>query len=141
MRLMSIFVLCLTMLLGPIAVAPVQAATPQEIAAEVRTNWARSREAYLASVQPYQGTAANATLITQYTAAVDKAGASLDNYLNLKLAGSPPDKITPAVDQLYKDLLNLKAIRNKAAGGLGTALNNALTQQNQITQTALSNMR
>jgi len=141
MRLISIFVLSLTVLLGPIAIAPVHAATPQEVAAGVRTNWAKAREAYLASVQPYQGNRANATLITQYTAALDKAGASLNNYLNLKLAGSPPDRITPAVDQLYKDLLTLKAIRNKAPGGLGSALNNALTQQNQVTQSALSNMR
>lgn len=141
MRLINTFVLCLTILLGPVVSTPAYAATPAEVAAQVRSNWANARTAYLASVQPYQ--AANASLVSQYTAALDKAGASLEQYLKLKLASpaTPAAQITSAVDQLYKDLLTLKVVRSKATGGLATALGTALTQQNQVAQTALANMR
>lgn len=117
------------------------AATPAEVADQVRTNWAKAKTAYLASVKPYTVVAANVTLINQYTAATDKAGATLEKYLSLKLAGSAPEEVTPVVDQLSKDLLAMKAIRAKATSGLGTALGTALTQQNLVTQTALANMR
>jgi hypothetical protein len=148
MRLIPTALLSTALFLGqalPVAMLTTQAvaATPAETAEQVRANWAKARETYLASVQKYNTTSANKTLITQYTAALDKTGASLENYLKLKLASpaTPADKMTPAVDQLYKDLLMLKAIRSKATGGLATTLGTALTQQNQATQTALANMR
>lgn len=148
MRLIPAALLSTAILLGqalPVAMFATEAvaATAEETAAQVRANWAKAREAYLASVQPYQGVAANATLITQYTAALDKTGVSLEKYLTLKLASpaTPAEQITPVVDQLYKDLLTLKALRSKATGGLATALANALSQENLITQNALANMR
>lgn len=148
MRLMTTSAFCLALLLAPAMPAAVMAAdavatTPAEIAAQTRANWTKAREAYLASVKPYQGVAASATLITQYTAALDKTGVSLEKYLMLKLAtpAVTAAEMTPVVDQLYKDLLLLRAVRSKATGGLATALGTALTQQNQITQNALANMR
>lgn len=146
MRFMTTFALCLALLLAPTAATTVlaaDAATPAEIAAQTRASWAKSRDAYLALVKPYQGTPADAALVTQYTAALDKTGSTLEQYLALKLASpaTPADKLTPVVDQLYKDLLVLRAIRSKATGGLATALGTALTQHNLVTQTALANMR
>lgn len=141
MRSLKIFTLCLALMLTPFMSAPTLAATAAETAAQVRANWAMTREAYLASVKPYTVVATYATIVSQYTAAMDKAGATLDNFINLKLAGSPPEKITPVLDQLSKDLLAMKAIRAKATGALGTSLGNSLSQQNQVTQAALANMR
>ncbi|MFA5083151.1 MAG: hypothetical protein WC474_11440 [Hydrogenophilaceae bacterium] len=146
MRVITTFTLSLALLLGlptvvPTLAANAVAATPAETASQVRANWAKSKEAYLASVKSYQVVAAYAKTISEYTAATDKAGATLDQYLNLKLAGSPPEQVTPVIDQLSRDLLAMKAVRAKATGGLATSLGNALSQQNQITQTALSNMR
>lgn len=143
MRILTTSALCLALLLGPAAYAPAWSADMATIATQVRSNWAQTRDAYLASVKPYAGTSANASLIGQYTTALDKTGVSLEKFLTLKMASpaTPAEQMTPAIDQLYKDLLALKAIRSKATGGLATALGNALTQQNQVAQTALANMR
>lgn len=143
MRLLTTLALCLTVLLAPFATPMAQAATPAEVATQVRTNWAKAKEGYLAAVKPHQGTAANAALITQYTAALDKAGVSLEKFIGLKLAGpaTPATSMTAAVDQLAKDLMALRVLNTKATGPLATALGTALSQHNQVAQTALANMR
>jgi hypothetical protein len=140
MRLIKAFALGLALLLGSVVSLPARADNAT-VAAQARTNWANARAAYLNSVKSYQVVAAYATIITQYTTATDKAGATLDSYLNLKLASAPLEQVTPVVDQLSKDLLAMKAVRAKATGGLATALSSALSQQNLVTQTALGNMR
>ncbi|TCJ14649.1 hypothetical protein EZJ19_09375 [Parasulfuritortus cantonensis] len=141
MRILTLLALCLTILLSPLATTPAFAATPAEIATQVRTNWANAKSAYLNAVKPYA--ANNATLISQYSAALDKAGGSLENFLTLKQQSPAPSSttMTAAVDQLAKDLLTLRGLTGKATGGLATALSSALTQQNQVAQTALANMR
>lgn len=119
------------------------AATPAETAMRVRAHWAKAKEDYLAAVQPYAAQPANATLLKQYTAALDKTGVTLEKYLALKLAtpATPPAKLTPVVDQLIKDLTALRTLRGKAKGPLANALGAALTQHNQVAQAALKNMR
>lgn len=148
MRVLTTFTLSLALLLGlPVAVPTVAvnavAATPAEIATQVRADWAKTKASYLATVKPYQDTPANTALITQYTAALDKAGGSLEKFMALKLAtpATPAATLTPAVDQLAKDLMMLRALSGKATGPLATALGSALSQQNQVAQTALANMR
>jgi hypothetical protein len=115
------------------------AASSEEVAAQVRDQWAKARVAYLASVKPH----AADPLVPQYTAALDKAGESLEKYLALKLASPAPQAtaLTPAVDQLVKDLGALRVLQGKAKGKLATALGGALAQHNLVTQTALKNMR
>lgn len=140
MRLLKSFALWLALILGS-AFSFAALADNATVAADVRTNWSNSRAAYLKSVQPYLTVSSYATLVNQYTAATDKAGATLENFLNLKLAGSPPEQVTPVVDQLSRDLLAMKSVRAKATGALGSALGNALSQQNLVTQNALANMR
>lgn len=136
----SAFCLALFLALAPVASIPVLAAsgTPAEIASQTRDNWDKARVAYLASVKPYE----NQALVAQYTLALDKAGASLERYLELKLAtpATPPAKLTPAVDRLVKDLTALRKLRGKAKGPLANVLGTALAQHNQIAQTALKNM-
>lgn len=143
MRLMSIFVLSLTVLLGPIAIAPVHAATPPEIADQVRANWAQARADYLAAIKPYKGTAEYGPLLTQYTAALNKTGNALDQYLALKLANPPatPEQLTPVVDQMIKNMSALRTLNGKASGPLVNILGTALSQHSLAAQTALKNMR
>jgi hypothetical protein len=151
MRPITISSLCLTLFLAlaPAVSSPVQAAvaatagTPAEVAQQARAKWTRSREAYLASVQPFQAQPGQAALIGQYTAALDKAGASLEHYIALKLAtpATPAAKLTPAVDRLIKDLAALRTLRGKAKGPLANVLGTALSQHNEAAQTALKNMR
>jgi hypothetical protein len=143
MRLMTTFALCLTILLGPMATAPASAATTAEVATQVRSHWANARTAYLASAQPYQSQAAYATLVSQYTAATDKVGSSLENFIKLRLASpaTPATQLTAAVDQLAKDLGALRVLSGKASGPLVNVLGTALSQQSAVTQTALANMR
>jgi hypothetical protein len=115
------------------------AASSTDVAAQVRAQWAEARVAYLASVKPHTAD----PLVAQYTKALDKAGKSLDKYLELKSASPAPKAtaLTPAVDQLVKDLGALRVLQGKAKGKLATALGAALAQHNQVTQTALKNMR
>jgi hypothetical protein len=153
MRQMTIPACCLGILLaGAPFVAAAQttttttttvAATPAETAALVRARWTKARLDYLAAVKPFQANAANATLVGQFTTALDKTGVTLEKYLGLKLAtpATPAAQLTPVVDQLIKDLTALRAVRSKATGALATALGAALTQHNEIAQTALKNMR
>lgn len=149
MRLIKTFALCLTLLLVPTTPYPVMAAevaaaaTPAETAMQLRTQWAKTKADYLASVQPYESQPASATLVKQYSVALDKAGASLENYIALKLAtpATATAKMTPAVDQLIKDLAALRKLRAKAKGPVANVLGAALTQHNEITQAALKNMR
>ncbi len=145
----STLYLSLFLALSPVAplsvlTAPTaSAATPADTAKQVRDNWAKTRQAYLDSVQPYAGQPAHAALIKQYTEALDKTGAALENYLNLKLAtpAAPAAKLTPAVDLLIKSLTALRSLRGKATGPLVNVLGSALGQQNEVAQTALKNMR
>lgn len=146
MRLAATLVLSLALSvpLMPLAVPSARAATaatPADVAQQARANWAQTRAALLEAVKPYQ--AKDAALIGQYTAALDKAGASLENYLALKLASppTPANKLTPAVDRLIKDLTELRKLRGKAKGSLANVLGDALTKHNEIAQTALKNMR
>lgn len=143
MRLMKIFALCLAFLLSPLASTQAVAATPAEIAAQVREQWAKNREAYLASVQPYAGQAAYASQVQNFTAALDKAGAALENYLTLKLASppTPAAQLTPAVDQLTKDMGALRVLYRNTTGPLVNVLGTALSQHSATTQTALKNMQ
>lgn len=158
MRPMTISACCLGILLAALpALAPAQATadptadptaiaaatTPAETATRVRLHWAKAKQDYLAAVQPYAAQPANAALLKQYTAALDKTGLTLEKYLALKLAtpATPPAKLTPVVDQLIKDLTALRTLRAKAKGPLANALGAALTQHNQVAQAALKNMR
>lgn len=140
MRLLTTLALCLTVLLAPFAAL---AATPAETAAQIRSDWAKAKQAYLASVQPYASQPANATLVAQYTAALDKTGATLEKYIALKLTtpAPPATTVTPVVDQLIKDLAALRTLNGKATGPLVNVLGNALSQHSLTTQTALKNMR
>lgn len=143
MRLMKIFALCLAFLLSPLASTQAVAATPAEIAAQVRDQWAKNRAAYMAAVQPYAGQPTYAGLAQNFTAALDKTGASLENYLTLKLASppTPAAQLTPAVDQLSKDLGALRLLYRQASGPMVNVLGTALTQHSATTQTALKNMQ
>jgi hypothetical protein len=129
----------ITLMLGLAAPMLAWAASPAEVAAQARDQWAKARVAYLDSIKPH----AADPLVAQYTAALDKAGKSLENYLALKTASPAPKAtaLTPAVDQLVKDLAALRVLQGKAKGSLATALGGALAQHNQVTQTALKNMR
>jgi hypothetical protein len=119
------------------------AATPAETATQVRNQWAEARKTYLAAIQPYADKPEHAKLVQQYTEALDMCGQSLEQYLALKLASppTPTAKLTPVVDQLAKNLAALRSLQGKAGGNLATVLGKALSQHNQITQTALKNMR
>ena len=129
----------MTLLLSLVAPLSAWGATSAEVAAQVRAQWTKVRSSYLASVKPYAGD----PLVPQYTLALDKAGKSLEKFLQLKLSSPPaaPAKLTPVVDQLAKDLAALRLLQGKASGSLATALGAALAQQSQVTQTALKNMR
>jgi len=129
----------MTLMLGLTTPIVAWAANPAEVAAQVRDQWAKARVTYLASVKPHTAD----PLVGQYTTALDKAGKSLDNFLTLKTASPAPQAtaLTPAVDQLVKDLAALRVLQGKAKGSLATALGSALAQHNQVTQTALKNMR
>ncbi len=129
----------MTLLLGLAAPLAAWAATSADVATQVRGQWAKARVDYLAAVKPY---AAN-PLVPQYTKALDKAGQSLEKFIQLK-SSSPaaaPTTLTPAVDQLSKDLTALRLLKGKASGNLATVLGRALAQQNQVSQYALKNMR
>lgn len=129
----------MTLLLSLAAPLSAWSATPAEVAAQVREQWAKVRTTYLASVKPY----AADPLVPQYTVALDNAGKSLEKFLALK-SSSPaaaPATLTPVVDQLAKDLATLRLLQGKASGNLATALGAALAQHSQVTQTALKNMR
>lgn len=129
----------MTLMLGLATPMFAWAASPAEVAAQARDQWAKARVAYMASVKPH----ATDPLVAQYTTALDKAGKSLDQYLTLKTASPAPQAtaLTPAVDQLVKDLAALRVLQGKAKGSLATALGAALAQHNLVTQTALKNMR
>jgi len=128
-----------TLLLSLVAPLSAGAATSAEVAVQVREQWATVRSSYVASVKPY----ATNPLVPQYTLALDKAGKSLEKFLQLKLSSPPatPATLTPAVDQLAKDLVALRLLQGKASGNLATALGAALARHSQVTQTALKNMR
>lgn len=119
------------------------AATPTEIATQVRDQWTEARKGYLTAIKPYADKPEHAKLLQQYTETLDKCGQSLEQYLTLRLASppTPATKITPVVDQLAKNLAALRALQGKASGSLATVLGTALSQHNQVTQTALKNMR
>lgn len=139
MKTNTIRLILLTLLLSLVAPLSAWSATSVEVAAQVREQWTKVRSSYLASVKPY---AAN-PLVPQYTLALDKAGMSLEKFLELKLSSPPaaPATLTPVVDQLAKDLVALRLLQGKASGNLATALGAALAQHGQVTQTALKNMR
>ena len=98
MKVNAIRLILMTLLLSLVAPLSALAATPAEVAAQVREQWAKVRVSYLASVKPY----AADPLVPQYTIALDKAGKSLENFLQLKLASpaAAPTTLTPVVDQL-----------------------------------------
>jgi len=139
MKVNAIRLILMTLLFSLVAPLSALAATPAEVAAQVREQWAKVRVSYLASVKPY----AADPLVPQYTIALDKAGKSLENFLQLKLASpaAAPTTLTPVVDQLIKDLTALRLLQGKASGNLATTLGTALAQHNLVCQTALKNMR
>lgn len=139
MRLLT--TLCLTLSLA--SAMPALAATPSETAAQVRAKWATASNTYLTSSNPYQSQATYAATVKLYTDAMNKTGATLEQYLNLKLAvpATPADKLTPVIDQLYVNMNAQRAARAKATGPLVTIMGTALTQHNEAVQTALINMR
>lgn len=138
-----ILAFCLAVLLGSTMTTPAFAATPAEIADQVRANWAQARAGYLAAIKPYKGTAEYGPLLTQYTAALNKTGNALDQYLALKLANPPatPEQLTPVVDQMIKNMSALRTLNGKASGPLVNILGTALSQHSLAAQTALKNMR
>lgn len=139
MKTNTIRLILMTLLLSLAAPFSAWAATSAEVAAQVREQWTKVRSSYVASVKPY----AADPLVPQYTLALDKAGKSLEKFLELK-SSSPaaaPATLTPVVDQLAKDLVALRLLQGKASGNLATALGAALAQHSQVTQTALKNMR
>jgi hypothetical protein len=126
------------------ALTPVSyAATPAEIAADVRTQWAESRKKLEASVAPLAEQPAHAELISQYLKATDKTGELLDQYLKLKLATPPtaPAVLTPVVDQLIKSLTSLKTLKGQAKGPLINLLGSAVAQQQETAKNAMKNIR
>jgi hypothetical protein len=106
---------------------------------QVRAQWEGARKAYLEAIAPYNGQAQHAALLQEYTAALDETGKSLEAYIKAKQ--SNPAGLTPAVDQLTKNLTQLKTLQAKAKGNLITVLGGALKQQQQVTQNAIKNMR
>jgi len=139
MKTNTIRLTLMTLLLSLMAPLSAWAATSEEVAAQVREQWTKVRSSYLASVKPY----AADPLVPQYTLALDKAGKSLEKFLELKSSSPPaaPATLTPVVDQLAKDLVALRLLQGKASGNLSTALGAALAQHSLVTQTALKNMR
>lgn len=126
------------------ALTPVShAATPAEIAAGVRTQWAESKKKLEAAVAPLAGQPAHADLISKYLKATDKTGELLDQYLKLKLATPPaaPAVLTPVVDQLIKSLTSLKTLKGQAKGPLINVLGSAVAQQQETAQNAMKNIR
>ena len=119
------------------------AATPAEVAKDVRSKWADAKTKLDAAVKPLAGQPAHAPLIAKYAEATDKTGAALEKYLTLKLAtpATAPAKMTPAVDELLKSLTNLKTLKGQATGPLITVLGNVMAQQQETVQNALKNIR
>ena len=112
-------------------------------AEEVNNQWAAAKKAYLEQTAPFANQPQFADLIKKYNAEVEATGKSLNDYIKLKQANPPatPTALTPVMDQLYKNLKQLKTLQSQATGSLTTVLGNALKQQQLITQNALKNMR
>lgn len=119
------------------------AATSAETAEQVRAKWTLAKTNLQTAVKTYQSNASYATSIKLYTEALDKAGATLEQYLALKLANpaTPPEMLTPVVDQLYKDLNAVRTLYSKSPKALITTFGAAYSQHNEAAQTALKNMR
>jgi len=135
----TVRLILMTLLLSLAAPVSAWAASSAAVATQVREQWAKARVGYLAAVKPY----AADPLVPQYTKALDKAGQSLEKFIQLKSSAPAPAPatLTPVVDQLTKDLTALRLLKGKASGNLASALGSALVQQNQVTQYALKNMR
>lgn len=108
-------------------------------AEQVRAQWEGAKKAYQDAIAPYAGQAQHTALVQEYTAALDETGKSLEAYIKAKQGN--PAALTPAVDQLTKNLTQLKSLQAKAKGNLITILGGALKQQQQVTQNAIKNMR
>ena len=124
-------------------VSSISALSATEIAGQIRANWAQAKNNYLAAIKPYESQPAYAGLLTQYTAALNNTGTTLEQYLTLKLAkpAPPATAVTPVIDQLIKDLAALRTLNGQATGPLVNVLGAALAQHSQTAQTALKNMR
>ncbi|MFZ5482853.1 MAG: hypothetical protein ACOZB0_01365 [Pseudomonadota bacterium] len=119
------------------------AATSAETAEQVRAKWSLAKTNLENAVKTYQSNTSYATAIQNYAQALDKAGVTLEQYLALKLASpaTPPEKLTPVVDQLYKDLNAVRTLYSKSPKALLTTFGAAYSQHNEAAQTALKNMR
>jgi hypothetical protein len=129
--------------IGSVLHAADSSTTTTVSATQVREQWAKAKKSYQDSIAPYAGQAQHAALIKDYNSALDDTGKSLETFIKLKLSSppSPASEMTPAVDQLAKNLGRLKTLQGKASGDVLTVLGGALKQQQQITQNALKNMR
>ncbi|GEM_PF-3415879 len=130
-------------LLSMMAMGTAQASAAPVGPEQIRTQWATAKKAYQDKIAPFASLPEHAEVVKKYTAALEAAEKSLDAYIKLKQATppAPPAQLTPVMDQLYKNLRDLKTLQGQAKGGLTTVLGNALREQQMITQTALKNMR
>ncbi len=110
---------------------------------QIRSQWATMKKSYLDSVASLAGQPQHSAVIQEYNVALEDTGKSLEAFIALKQTTPPvaTTVMTPAVDQLVKNLSRLKALQGKAKGNLVTIIGGALKQQQQITQNAIKNMR